>query len=519
MRDRFRRLFRGSEDWFGQYEAAPDGSKIRAWTTAGPVPDEAWDRHLAGEQPGIGIVPITDEGTCYWGCIDLDDDETDHAALVKKVRQLGLPFVVCRSKSGGAHLFLFFREPISPIKLVAKLKRWSLQLQLENPPDDQGRRPDLEIFPKQIRLEEGQKGNWLNIPYFGGDDTTRYGLDDEGEPLSLEEFLDYVDQFMLTENLLEAKQAVMDVDADAFFSDGPPCLQSLHETGFAKGTRNAGLYNVGIFLKLKHPDDWESMLNDYNRESGRIDPPLDDDEVKGIVRSLRRNDYIYKCSDAPLVGVCKRGPCKKQEYGIDKFRRDAEDAAFPSLGRLVCFENEVDEPVYSLEIKGKQVTLRPDELLMIHTFKRVVFRQAKVVVPGMKQRRWDERLRDLLEDQIIVEVPVDAGPKGQFLTHLEQFLELRKKADREEDLLDNKPYQRNGKVYFRSQALIEFLERQKFRDVSVHGMGVWSQIRREGGGFTQVKVAGKDLDVWWLPVPENEQTEDLPLKDQDAPEF
>ncbi len=37
--------------------------------------------------------------------------------------------------------------------------------------------------------------------------------------------------------------------------------------------------------------------------------------MRDIIRSLTRTDYVYKCSDAPIVGVCKRTPCKKQEYG------------------------------------------------------------------------------------------------------------------------------------------------------------------------------------------------------------
>lgn len=66
LRDRFRRLFHGNEDWYGQYVAHPiTGAKEDAYTKAGPIPDGAWDRHLAGKKTGIGIVPISDEGTCY----------------------------------------------------------------------------------------------------------------------------------------------------------------------------------------------------------------------------------------------------------------------------------------------------------------------------------------------------------------------------------------------------------------------------------------------------------------------
>ena len=518
-RERFERLFRGNEDWYGQYEANPKtGAKLKAYTKAGPIPDEAWDRHLAGDKTGLGIVPISDAGTCYWGCIDLDDDETDHASLIHKTQVLGLPFVICRSKSGGAHLFLFFMEPIKPVHLLAKMKRWSELLGLENPADDAGRTAPLEFFPKQINLSAGQKGNWLNLPYFGGNDTNRYCVTGDGQAMSLEAFLDHAESMRLTENELDVRQVQLSVDHDAFFLDGPPCLQTLHKNGFAKGTRNAGLHNIGIFLKLKFPEKWEDVLADYNENSSKIDPPLPAEEVENIIRSLSRSDYVYKCNDAPIYTLCEKSLCKKREFGIARFSRDAAMAAFPVLGRLVSFENGRDDPLYELELAGKRMTLTPDELGSMLLFKRTAFRKTKVQVPQLKNVDWDQKIRDLMANHIIVEVPADAGPLGQFLARLMEFLMLRKKSDRDEDLLDNKPWEHKGRVYFRSLALIEFLERRhSARDMN--SVGIWSVIRREGGGFTTLKVGGSDLDVWWMPTPTREQVKDFKEKGHDGPAF
>ena len=517
-RERFERLFRGNEDWYGQYEAGPEGEKINAYTKAGPIPDEAWDRHLAGEKTGLGIVPISDAGRCYWGCIDLDDDATDHAALIQETAGLGLPFVICRSKSGGAHLFLFFIEPIKPVHLLAKMKRWSEMLGLGNPTDDQGHAAPLEFFPKQINLAAGQKGNWLNLPYFGGDETTRYGVDENGEALSLAAFLDHAESMRLTENELDVKQVQLGVDHDAFFLDGPPCLQTLHQLKFGKGTRNGGLHNIGIFLKLKFPDSWPEVLADYNENSGKISPPLPADEVENIIRSLTRSDYVYKCNDAPIDEHCKKSLCKKREYGIGRFSRDAAMSAFPPLGRLVSFENGRDDPLYELELGGKRMTLTPDELGSMLLFKRTAFRKTKVQVPQLKNVDWDQKIRDLMANHIIVEVPDDAGPLGQFLARLMEFLLLRKKSDRDEDLLDNKPWEHKGKVYFRSLALIEFLERRRSaRDMN--SVAIWAVLRREGGGFTTLQVGGSDLDVWWMPTPTREQVKDFKERGHDGPDF
>ena len=35
----------------------------------------------------------------------------DFKKIISKIRKLDLPLVMCRSKSGGAHIFLFLKEP------------------------------------------------------------------------------------------------------------------------------------------------------------------------------------------------------------------------------------------------------------------------------------------------------------------------------------------------------------------------------------------------------------------------
>ena len=49
--------------------------------------------------------------------IDVDTYPLDYGVIVSKIRNLKLPLVMCRSKSGGAHIFLFTKEPV-PAKLI-----------------------------------------------------------------------------------------------------------------------------------------------------------------------------------------------------------------------------------------------------------------------------------------------------------------------------------------------------------------------------------------------------------------
>lgn len=78
-------------------------AEARCWTAKEPVTDALYVAHLEG-RAGLGIVPIRDDNTCMWGCIDIDNYTIDHNKLLEKIRQLELPLVVCRTKSGGRAL-------------------------------------------------------------------------------------------------------------------------------------------------------------------------------------------------------------------------------------------------------------------------------------------------------------------------------------------------------------------------------------------------------------------------------
>jgi hypothetical protein len=67
--------------------------------------------HLSGSGTSLGLIPLLEEDTCSFGAIDVDiqgekklNEPIDK--LEARIRKLELPLVVCRSKSGGAHLVL-----------------------------------------------------------------------------------------------------------------------------------------------------------------------------------------------------------------------------------------------------------------------------------------------------------------------------------------------------------------------------------------------------------------------------
>ena len=118
---------------------------------------ECWEKHLAGSE-GLGVIPINDDGMCVWGAIDVDIYPLDLIELEQKVKALGLPFVVLKTKSGGAHLTAFWKDWVSCAEVRAKMAEASFALDLG----------EREFYPKQIRLaNKTDIGNWLNMPYLG----------------------------------------------------------------------------------------------------------------------------------------------------------------------------------------------------------------------------------------------------------------------------------------------------------------------------------------------------------------
>ena len=189
----FKALFSGYSQAHGAFEIKETDSqtgkiKGNARTIRRGATLQEWEEHLAGGPRGLGAIPLLDDGVSVtFGVIDLDDNQIDHAQLELHVRELGLPLVVCRSKSGGAHCYLFLEKPCPAQEVVDALANWAAALGY----------PGVEIFPKQNcrevdeETENPRPGNWINLPYHRAETTDRYCVHG-GERLSLGQFIDLV---------------------------------------------------------------------------------------------------------------------------------------------------------------------------------------------------------------------------------------------------------------------------------------------------------------------------------------
>ena len=186
MIEKFIEIFSGLSIAYGKFipEDKNDAGKLQGKNQIirepNGLPEKLWEDHLNGVA-SLGIIPINENNECRWGCIDIDKyNGFNHLQLIKKIREHGLPLIVFKSKSGGAHVFMFFTVPVKASLVQSRLKEFASFLGCAS----------SEIFPKQVKLllDKGQTGNYLNLPYFDADSTERYALDDEGKPCSLESF-------------------------------------------------------------------------------------------------------------------------------------------------------------------------------------------------------------------------------------------------------------------------------------------------------------------------------------------
>ena len=213
--NRFMDLFQGYEFAHGQYRVQKkeaDGKMSgRAVTVSEPATIENYRAHLNGGDYILGIIMLHQDNSCNFGVIDIDirgDVKLNESleSLEDKIRDT--PLVLCRSKSGGAHLYLFANPAIAAVDMVSKLNEFAAQLGYGG----------SEIFPKQTsRANDLDRGNWINLCYWDGDDTERYAIH-KGKKLSLSQFVTLAEKKRTNyEELQGIAPKLLD-----HFSDGPP---------------------------------------------------------------------------------------------------------------------------------------------------------------------------------------------------------------------------------------------------------------------------------------------------------
>lgn len=481
-------LFEGYSNAYGTYDKTDHNErkgkleiKQSAKTLRSPVTRKLWEEHIAGRNP-IGIIPIRDNNTCLWGCIDVDQYGLDHAEIYHKIDKNNLPMVVCRSKSGGAHIFLFSSEPVSAEVMIATLGEISAILGYGS----------SEIFPKQhlVHIDRGDLGSWLNMPYFGGDETTRYAVKKNGMAMTVLEFLAHAEaqKRKVTDDFYNRERPNKKAN-DPEWGDGPPCMQHLSSTGLPEGTRNQGLFAMGLFAKRKFGEKWVSMLETWNYKY--LEPPLPSSEVIDIIKRLEKKDYQYPCRQQPLSSHCNSVLCRTRKYGV------GGDNDYPVISGLSVLET--DPPLWFLDVEDHRLELTTDEIMNYHMFQKVCMERMFRVYKNMKRETWQTLIAEQMMQVVRIEAPPEVGTQGRFEELLEKFCTDKHRAEQPEEMLLGKPFEdvHEGRYYFRLSDLEKFLEGSGFR---VFNRGqMTTRIKNMRGNHKFFNFKGKGVNTWWVP--------------------
>ena len=495
---RFQAVFEGSSTAHGQTKLGTqrrDGkTEAKSFIVKEPLSEELIKGHFSGSM-GVGAIPINNENMCKFGAIDIDEysEKIIYTDIIKKIKKFKIPMIVCRSKSGGAHLFLFMEDWVRAVDLREYLTEISAAIGYSG----------SEIFPKQdqILADRGDVGNFINLPYYDAKRTMRYAVKDNGSEMSLKEFLDKAEKIKATLDQLQKLDFGTQKNS---FSDAPPCLQGFLNKGVPEGTRNTVLFNVCTYCQKKSPDTWEGMFDELNQKYSS--PPLPSAEVVSIQKQHEKKEYQYQCNVEPLKGHCNKTVCKTRKYGVGSNKGE------PILGGLTIL---LSEPrLYFLDVNGKRLELSTKQLQMPLLFQETCMEQLNFMPAIPKRDNWHEKVTELMSQATAIEVDELLTYKGQFKELVEIYCTSRIRARAPEELLIGKPWTEDGKTNFTMKGLQEFLKQRGFNHFT---RGQIQERLKElnGGQNCNGKYRLKDDDsgkwsqirVWWIPEFDDEEIE------------
>jgi hypothetical protein len=489
---KFMTIFVGYELARGEHELfdKPDETgklKGRAYTRVGGADYAHYERHLLGAGISLGLIPIMQNDVCMFAAVDIDTKgevplKETIEQLEGRIRKMDLPLVVCRSKSGGAHLYLFVSRPVPASEIQSKLSSYAALLGYGG----------CEIFPKQAtRVDEGDKGNWINIAYYGAlskQGTDRYCVKNGKAIKDLEAFCEYAELMKVDFSDLRPPKIVLSRD----FEDGPPCLQHLATIGIDQGGRNSALTNMAIYFKKKHPDDWQEMTMKFNYE--KVKPALESGEVSQIIKNVSRKEYFYTCKVPPIVNHCDKKLCARRQFGIT-FGNNAELIQIDNITQCIS----KDSVRWYIESDGHRFQCQSDDLLSQSRWAKIMLEKFKKMHVNVKSADWSQYIQEKLDTASVVHDPEDASQEGQFENILENFFSHTPPARNRDELIKGNSFVEDGRVYFRSEDLLQFLRNKRFQHTPHE---VWGWMKEKGADARQLRVKGKVLRLWTLPEPE-----------------
>jgi len=472
---------------------------------------ELWEKHLSGSY-AIGVVPINENSECRFGAIDIDIyDGLDLKALNARVQRLKLPLIVCRTKSGGAHLYLFLDNPAPAALVRAQLAKWAEALGYAG----------VEVFPKQDTIDDDGTGNWINMPYAGGEFSNRYALNPvTGEAMTPEGFLAVAADAALSGPGMLAAIEVQALPSTGGLDDllrgAPPCFtRGVREKKFGDWDNNM-LFNLARYAKARY--GLEKFMDHMQPLNELLENPLPFKEMQGVARSVTKRDYFYMCEQSPIKELCDKKACAKCEFGITPKKKekiplsDTSDVAFGKVVKL-----KTDPVTWIIEVNERRLEIDTPTFMNQMRFAAAVIEATSFWPRPIKPAKWMELVQGLMDEAEEVDVPEDATREGQWWSFLHRFCTGKVIAKELDEVIMGKPYtdEAAGLVYFQSSDFLQYL--QQHRVSGIDERAIWKFLHRRRAISEVRTIKGKIVNLWVLPA-FSKQTEEFKLPALSKPE-
>ncbi|MER8923410.1 hypothetical protein [Mesorhizobium sp. M0802] len=503
--ERLYELFEGDRNHHGTYDKGLHlvGSKMEMKDETGrgprdvpgsPTPD-LWRQHLGGVVP-LGIRPVRADGMCRWGVIDVDGRDVPSgsygdvrlADVVNEVERANLPLIVCRSKSGGAHLMLFL-DDWTPQKTVnGALKVMAAKLGF----------PRADVFPRA----DGP-GNWLNMPYFEGDQrTNRYAVKAGGLMMTLAEFVaaaggaqtSHAELVALTRALGSGSRGVRPTNGRA------------GEAGEERPARaQCDLARYCVEIAAQRQGGRAKLLYGRAKDMGRLIGAdwIDEDAVCSALLKAATFDSSTPLPPFEATDHIRRGIADGRKEPPD---REEEGGRYPRIESIVVWRGG-EETLWEITLAGHgTITLPVKEAMHYWTFNMRCADKLRTSFRQMKADAWNDQIAAALVVAEVLEIPPDETVEGMFRDALREFCMHRHHGDSVEDLMLGKPahVDDDRRIYFRFEDFHRFLDRKDsgpFRSTKRQVLGrLLAGIGREGvdHGKTTKKLKGVTTEVRWI---------------------
>ena len=488
MLEKFINIFEGLERAYGQFKKNDKKLSVkvegRPWIEHKPLTSQLWENHLNGVGNRLGVFPLKDDGTCKWGAIDIDVNNYDYENLLKKIRELKLPLIMFRSKSGRAHVYMFMKEFTSAEEVQTVMKKFAGRLGLADILD--------RVYPMQTSLADKKDGSWLNMPYFNHEEGSTYAYTDEFEDASIDQFFELYDQHVqtdLTEFLREEIQeprkkskTVKEKKLEDFFL---PCTKNclklnggkvpsenrndylLHMYTWSMRAVEKGVEKIEAYSKM----DAAALLKHFNRQY--LERPLEEKEIDNTVLKSTDREYKYLCKRQSIKKYCDVSACLRNLCGIDPKQAEELITAEEAVGNITEYTSE--PPIYyeSVDVKSRsgdgftriRVEMKGSELIDKTKWVNILADSGSFPRPAilkMKPLDFQAFQYARLEKRQYEEAEEEASDNHEFKMIVYDFIRKATVSFNQGDLLDGGCYvTQEGRLHFKLKRLMEYLKSQK----------------------------------------------------------